>query len=117
MRLVLALASFGVATGAVFGTAAPAKADLDSTDQAFLVTLRQAGVTYQDPESAIRAGKTVCSLVASGMSGADVVKSLQDNNPGFQGDGAGKFAAIAAEAYCPKAITDGGVPGPKPDGV
>ncbi|BBZ44176.1 hypothetical protein MPRM_14570 [Mycobacterium parmense] len=87
------------------GTAASAQADVDGKDQAFLTTLRQAGVTYMNPERAVAAGKSVCDLVDGGMTGAEIVKNLQEKNPGFEGDGAAKFAAIAAQAYCPQALT------------
>jgi Protein of unknown function (DUF732) len=111
MRLVLLLAS----VAAVIGTAAPAYADIDGNDQAFLVALKQAGLTYQDPDRAIAVGKTVCNLVDGGMTGVEIVKNLQDLNPGFEGDGAAKFTAIAAEAYCPKSLTGEGQ-GPAPKG-
>ena len=101
MRLVLLLAGVTVA----IGTAASAHADVDGRDQAFLTTLSQAGVTYLNPERAVAAGKSVCDLVDGGMTGAEIVKNLQEKNPGFVGDGAAKFAAIAAQAYCPTALT------------
>jgi len=40
-----------------------------------------------------------------GMPGADIVKDLQDYNPGFLGNGAATFTAIAAEAYCPNSLS------------
>jgi Protein of unknown function (DUF732) len=101
MRLVLLLASAGV----MIGTAGAAHADVDAKDQTFLTTLNQAGVTYMSPTRAISAGKSVCDLVDSGMTGYEIVQHLQDSNPGFEGDGAAKFAAIAAQAYCPQALT------------
>jgi Protein of unknown function (DUF732) len=101
MRLVLLLAG----AAAVIGTAAPAQADTDGKDQSFLTALSQAGVTYMSPTRAVSAGKSVCDLVDSGMNGYEIVQNLQDRNPGFQGDGAAKFAAIAAQAYCPQALT------------
>lgn len=100
MRLLLLLASVTVA----IGTAASAYADVDGKDQAFLTTLSQAGVTYLNADRAITAGRSVCDLVDSGMTGAEIVKNLQDRNPGFEGDGAARFAAIAAQAYCPQAL-------------
>jgi hypothetical protein len=100
MRLVLAVAS----VAALIGAAAPANADIDDTDHAFLVALQQAGLTYQDPDRAVAVGKKVCDLVDVGMPGADIVKDLQDYNPGFLGNGAAKFTAIAAEAYCPSSL-------------
>jgi hypothetical protein len=35
----------------------------------------------------------------------EIVKNLQELNPAFEGDGAAKFTAIAASAYCPKTLT------------
>jgi Protein of unknown function (DUF732) len=84
--------------------AAPAHADTDGTDQSFLRALQQAGLTYQDPDRAVSAGKQVCDLVGGGMTGVDIVRNLQQYNPGFAGDGAARFTAIAAEAYCPNVL-------------
>jgi Protein of unknown function (DUF732) len=111
MRLVLLMASAAV----VIGTAAPAYADPDGKDQAFLTALSQAGLTYLSADRAITAGKQVCSLADGGMTGEEIVKNLQDKNPGFAGPGAAKFAAIAASAYCPEKLTqteDGQAPKP-----
>jgi len=113
MRLVLALAC----VAAAIGTAAPACADIDGNDQVFLTALKAAGLTYEDPEHAITAGKTVCNLVDGGMPGVEIVKNLQELNPAFEGDGAAKFTAIAASAYCPTTLTRGGQgPAPKTGG-
>ena len=101
MRLVLVLAC----VAAVMGTAAPAYADIDGNDQTFLVALEQSGLSYLNPDRAITAGKMVCNLVDEGMSGVEIVKNLQELNPGVQGDGAAKFTAIAATTYCPKTLT------------
>ncbi|HUH69678.1 MAG TPA: DUF732 domain-containing protein [Mycobacterium sp.] len=111
MRLVLLLASIA----AVIGTAGPAYADIDGQDQAFLAALTQAGLTYMNPDRAITAGKSVCDLADQGMTGVEIVNNLQERNPAFQGDGAAKFAAIAAKAYCPDSLT-GQDRGPAPPG-
>jgi hypothetical protein len=113
MRLSLLLAS----AAAAISTAAPAYADVDGNDQAFLVALNQAGLTYLNPDRAIAVGKTVCNLVDQGMPGVEIVKNLQELNPGFEDNGAAKFTAIAASAYCPKSLTreDQG-PAPKSGG-
>lgn len=115
MRLVLLMASAAV----VIGTASPAYADTTPKDQAFLTALSQAGLTYLNADRAITAGKQVCSLADNGMTGEEIVKNLQDRNPGFQGQGAAKFAAIAASAYCPEKLTQAEDPGaaPKPSGA
>ena len=35
---------------------------------------------------------------------ADLVKTVQAQNPGLSSDNAAKFAAIAANVYCPNAL-------------
>jgi len=110
MRLLAVLASFA----AVIGLAVPAHADPSGDDAAFLAALKQAGITYQDPDRAVEVGKKVCSLASSGMTGAEIVKNLQDLNPGFQGDGAAKFAAIAYTAYCPQDLREPTAQAPPP---
>ncbi|KAA1248556.1 DUF732 domain-containing protein [Mycobacterium simiae] len=98
MKLVLTLA--GVA--AMIAMAAPTYAD--TSDDAFLVTLQRAGITYPDPARAVAAGRWVCEQVASGMQMVDVVNEVQRSNVGLRGDNAARFTAIAANAYCPKAL-------------
>ncbi len=101
MKKVLLLAGVAVA----IGTAASAHADITAKDQAFLNSLSQAGLVYMSPERAVAAGKSVCDLADGGMEGAEIVKNLQEKNPGFNGDGAAKFAALAAQSYCPEKLT------------
>jgi hypothetical protein len=112
---------------AVVGLAAPAYADPSQSpspsptpdpavDADFLAQLRQAGLSYSDPAAAISAAKTVCELVDSGEQDTNIVNNLQLRNPGFGGNGAAKFTAIAANAYCPHYLTGEGRP-PKPDGT
>jgi hypothetical protein len=98
MRLLLTLASLA----AVIGTAVPAYAD--SVDDTFLATLHAAGISYPDPERAIAAGKWVCNAVRAGNPMADVVKTVQTENPGLHGDNAARFTAIAANVYCPTTL-------------
>lgn len=104
MKKVLLSAGVAVAITA----AAPAHADVAGKDQAFLNSLTQAGLVYMNPDRAIAAGKSVCQLAGAGMEGTEIVKNLQDKNPGFQGDGAAKFTALAAQAYCPEELTPAG---------
>lgn len=85
---------------AAIGFAAPAHADANQ-DQAFLVSLGAAGLTYRDPESAIAAGKKVCDMANEGKTGVEVVKVLQDGNPGLTQVNAARFTAISAGVYCP----------------
>ncbi len=112
---------WGVAIAvAVIGLAAPALADQGpntdpATDADFLAALRFAGITYQDPNAAISAAKTLCQLEDSGSSEDEIIGNLQQRN-GFSGNGAAKFTVIAVGAYCPKYITGEGR-GPKPEGA
>jgi hypothetical protein len=113
MRRVLMLTS----VAAVVATAAPAYADPQSdADADFLSQLKAAGLTYQDPAAAISAAKNVCALVDKGTPDTDIVNNLQLRNPGFTGNGAAKFTALAAGEYCPKYLTGEGQP-PKPSGA
>ncbi|SOJ54599.1 Putative lipoprotein LprJ [Mycobacterium simulans] len=98
MRLLLALTGVAV----VIGVAAPAHAD--GTDDGFLAALRQAGLTYETPDGAVTAGKTVCRMADGGKPMAEVVKVVQNANPGLNAENAAKFTAIAANSYCPKAL-------------
>lgn len=106
MKTALLLAGAALA----IGTAAPVHADVTARDQAFLNTLEQSGLVYMNPDRAIAAAKSVCTLADNGLDGAEIVKDLQDRNPGFQGDGAAKFTALAAQAYCPEQLTPGDQP-------
>jgi Protein of unknown function (DUF732) len=98
MKLLLALASLA----AMLGAAAPAYAD--GVDDTFLATLRAAGITFPDPERAVAAGRWVCNAVHGGNPMADVVKTVQTENPGLRGDNAAQFTAIAAKSYCPTTL-------------
>ncbi|BBY21331.1 DUF732 domain-containing protein [Mycobacterium stomatepiae] len=94
----------------------PSPAPDPAADAAFLKELKDAGLTFQDPAAAISAGKTVCELVDAGHSDQEIVNNLQLHNPGFADNGAAKFTAIAAGAYCPHYLTGEGR-GPKPEGA
>lgn len=87
---------------AMVGTAAPAYAD--AMDDQFLAALTASGVTFPDPGRAIAAGKWVCQAVGQGTQMVDVVKTVEDRNPGLREENAAKFAAIAASAYCPASL-------------
>ncbi|WP_156690417.1 DUF732 domain-containing protein [Mycobacterium sp. Marseille-P9652] len=92
-----------VAVAAAVGLAAPVHAD--GSDDAFLASLRAAGITFPDPGRVIGAGKWVCQAVGQGTPMVDVVKTIQERNAGLHGDNAARFAAIAANVYCPQAIS------------
>jgi Protein of unknown function (DUF732) len=99
MKLLLALTSFA----AMIGMATPAYAD--STDDSFVASLKAAGITYTDQDAAVGAGKWVCDKVNGGTDMSDVVKTLTSKNSSLNPEKASKFAAIAANAYCPDAIS------------
>src|SRR5438309_989110 len=99
MKLLLTLAGFA----AVIGLAVPAHAD--STDDAFIASLNAAGITYSDSDAAVGAGKWVCDKVNGGTDMSSVVKTLATKNASLNPDKASKFAAIAANAYCPDAVS------------
>jgi hypothetical protein len=87
---------------AVIGTAAPAYAD--ASDDQFLAALQASGVTYKDPGKVIAAAKWVCQSVNQGTQMADVVKTVEAENPGLVQENAAKFTALAASAYCPNKL-------------
>ena len=75
---------------ALVGLAAPAHADPD--DDAFLAALTKAGISYQNPDKAVKAGQKVCDLANSGTSQLDIVRDIRDLNPSFTMTSAAKFA-------------------------
>jgi Protein of unknown function (DUF732) len=91
------------------GMAAPAYAD--STDDEFIATIQAAGISFPDPARVITAGKWVCEKAGQGSQLVDVVKDVQGLNPGLSQEKAAKFTAIAANVYCPKAISTNVVKG------
>ena len=108
-----------ISVATMVAMAPPAYADPQSdpvADADFLTQLKQAGLTYQDPAAAVSAAKDVCALVDSGSTDTDIVTNLQLRNPGFTGNGAAKFTALAAGEYCPKYLTGEGR-SPKPPGA
>lgn len=104
MRLALAL----LIVPAAVSLAVPAHADPSGNDADFLAALKQAGITFLNGDQAVAAGKGICDQLDHGQSAPDVVKNLTDANPGFPPNGAARFTAIAAAAYCPKYLGDGG---------
>ena len=108
MKLLLALTSFA----AMIGMATPAHAD--STDDSFIGSLKAAGITYTDQDAAVGAGKWVCDKVNGGTEMSDVVKTLTSKNSSLNPEKASKFAAIAANAYCPDAVSTASSPSSAP---
>jgi hypothetical protein len=100
---------------AFVGFAVPAHAD--PGDDAFLAALTKAGISYQSPDKAIKAGQKVCDLANSGTSQLDIVRDIRDLNPAFTMTSAAKFANAAASVYCPERLSaDNGGTAPAPAG-
>jgi hypothetical protein len=106
-KLALALLIAPITT---IGLAVPAHADAAEDDADFLAGLKQAGITYNNPERAVEIGRAVCDHMNHDVTGADVVKSLRDANPGLTLTTAAKFAVVGAGTYCPDQL--GGKPAP-----
>ncbi|OBJ01862.1 DUF732 domain-containing protein [Mycobacterium sp. 1465703.0] len=104
MRVLPLLAS----AVALVGMAIPAHADSD--DDAFLAALNKAGITYQNPDRAIKAGQKVCDLANSGTTQLDIVRDVHELNPAFTTAKAALFVQTAASVYCPERLStdDGG---------
>jgi hypothetical protein len=99
----LLLAPVGVLI--LIGLAAPASAEPEGDDAAFLAALRNAGLTYSSPSQAIASAKAVCGLMGRGETGLQVVNDIKNENPGMSLDAAAQFAAIASNTYCPEHLT------------
>ena len=98
-RLLPAL--LGVAT--MVGLAAPAYGNPNDVfdDAGFLATVRDAGLNYTSSAEAIAFAKGVCGSMGSGKSGPELIRDLQNDNPGLTTDHAALFVAISAKYYCP----------------
>jgi hypothetical protein len=109
MRLPLMLATVAAIVGVA--VAVPALADPPPppgpvpddpvADQNFLAALNKAGMTYRSGPDAVAAGRMACNMMISGRSEKDVVDELAMRNPGLNGGGAMRFAALASSTYCP----------------
>jgi Protein of unknown function (DUF732) len=118
MRLPLMLATVAATIG--LALAVPALADPGdpppgpvpddpAADARFLDTLNQAGMTYRNGADAVAAGRMACNMMISGRSEKDVVDELSMRNPGLNGGGAMKFAALASSTYCPDYLSKSSV--------
>jgi Protein of unknown function (DUF732) len=90
---LLVCALFAIVVGAPMARA-------DATDDAFISTLQQKGVTVADRDAAIAAGHSVCVAFGQGGTRAAVVKSLLAD--GFSAQDAGRMMAVSVAVYCPK---------------
>lgn len=100
---VLALAaSVGLIAGSAV-LAAPAQAD--STDDAFLSALSDAGVGSVDPDNAAALGQQVCPMLAEpGQTAADVAGRVAEVG-GMSLGPATMFTGIAISMFCPAAVS------------
>ncbi len=104
MRPLLTL--LGIST--IIGLAAPAYGDPDNgfDDAGFLATVRDAGITYTNPDQTIAFAKRVCGSMGNGKMGPELIHDLQSSNPGLTTDHATLFVAISAKYYCPQQLTN-----------
>ena len=83
--------------------AAPAQAD--TTDDAFLAALTDAGVGTSDPANAAVLGQQVCPMLAApGQTAADVAAKVADAG-GMSLGPATMFTGIAISLFCPAAMS------------
>jgi hypothetical protein len=102
------LALLSVSMGIVITVPAHAEPGMDEPpagdDGAFLSSLRQLGISFNDPNQAIGAGQAVCGLIARGESGLELLDDLRTANPALTMNGAAQFATLAAKSYCPRQL-------------
>ena len=100
-RIALALSAGVLASGLVW--AAPAQAD--TTDDAFLSALTDAGIGAVDPGNAAALGQQVCPMLAQpGQTAADVAAKVADAG-GMSLGPATMFTGIAISLFCPAAVS------------
>jgi hypothetical protein len=107
VKLLLAL--LGVSLGIVIAAPAHAipgedEAATEENNEVFIADLSKVGISFQDPNQAVAAGKAVCGLLSRGVSGLQLINDLRDNNPALTTNGAAQFATISAKSYCPRQL-------------
>ncbi len=94
---------------AMIGLAAPAYADRppapEGDDGGFVAALQQDGFRFNSPDSAVAAGRAVCSCLNNGESGLEVVHDVKTHNPGMDMEMASNFALLSAKFYCPNQLS------------
>jgi hypothetical protein len=103
MRILFAVLGISAAIG-LAGSAYGNPGD-SGDDAGFLTALRQAGITFTNPDQAVGAGKSVCGCLNNGESGLELVHDVKMRNPGFDMEGASNFAMISAKFYCPHQLS------------
>jgi Protein of unknown function (DUF732) len=91
MRRLLVL----LGTVSALALAAPTSAE-PGVDGSFIDALSKAGITFNDPSSAVEAGHTTCDLISQGKPALQVVQLVQQQNSGI--------STIAVSAYCPQYV-------------
>jgi hypothetical protein len=100
-RIALALSAGVLASGLVW--ASPAQAD--TTDDAFLSALMDAGIGTADPANAAALGQQVCPMLAEpGQTAADIAAKVADAG-GMSLGPATMFTGIAISLFCPTAVS------------
>jgi hypothetical protein len=100
-RIALVLSAGVLGSGLVW--AAPAQAD--TTDDAFLSALTDAGIGSVDPSNAAALGQQVCPMLAEpGQDAADVAAKVADAG-GMSLGPATMFTGIAISLFCPTAVS------------
>jgi Protein of unknown function (DUF732) len=99
--IAFALSAGVLASGLVW--AAPAQAD--TTEDAFLSALTDAGIGTADPANAAALGQQVCPMLAEpGQTAADVAAKVADAG-GMSLGPATMFTGIAISLFCPTAVS------------
>lgn len=95
------MASFFCAA-AVISVHAAAVANADTSDIAFLDQLRKNGITFDNPDDAIKRGRAVCLFLDDGYSPMQAVDAVAQIHQDLSTRAAAAFTGAAIGAYCPK---------------
>lgn len=95
------------ATGSAYGDPGPDGA-ASATDESFLAALRAAGLTYGQPDQAVKAGRTLCDLADNGKTDDEILVILAKHNSKLSDAHANKFMDIAYQTYCPRYLSPAG---------
>jgi hypothetical protein len=83
----------------------PAEADADPVSDAFLSALNNAGVGYNDPNSAVSLGQSICPMLQQPGATFAQTASQMSGHSGISSDMAGIFTSIAISMYCPQMMS------------
>lgn len=96
------------------GYADPGVVEVSAVDSAeFISSLRQVGISFDDPAQAVAAAEALCGLAANGETSLELLNDITEANPDLSVADAARFAAIAAKSYCPHQLSKGGAGGSK----